>query len=366
MVNPQKKKSPKKLVIGMAIYAAVFLLAAALGLNKFWDFIAAYEASRPENTMDAYMEQVDLDYLCRGGEAMLMEAVDQSLQPADELRDYIRSTLTGNIRYAKKMSESNDTQQVYMVMCGRQAICRVVLAPQPADEYGFTPWEVASEDFDLSYIKTSTISITVPSDFLVYVGDTLLDSSYITASNIPYQAIAPYYTDYTPPYMVTYTSGAFLGEKAFRVTDPNGAAVTIDENTDMTPFLDNCTQEQITEMDALVKKYLKRYVDFLSCAGNDPEGNYQTLRKVIVPDSDLDHRFRDAVRGLTWIRDRRSTISSTVFNHWVDLGGGKYLCDVTYEVDTKLFDGMAHETTNLHLIISETANGLRVEKMKVQ
>lgn len=366
MVKKTKKRSILKFSIGMAVYAVVFLVAAALGLNKFWDYIAAYEASRPENTMEAYMQQVDADYLCRGGEGQILAAVDQNIQSADQVRAYILSTLTGEIRYAQKMSESTDTQQVYMVMCGKQAICKVTLTAQAADEYGFTPWTVTGEDFDLSYIKTSTLSITVPSDYPVYLGDVQLSSSYITRENIPYPTISQYYTDYTPPYMVTYTSGAFLGELHFRVTDPSGQEVTIGSDTDMTAFINNCTEEQISQMDPLVQSYLKRYVDFLSCAGNNPEANYQKLREVLVPDCDLEHRFRDAVRGLTWISDRKSTISSTVFNHWVDLGDGKFLCDVTYEVDTKLHDGMAHEVTTLHLIITETAKGLKVEIMTIQ
>lgn len=366
MVNKHKKKSFLKFGIGMAIYAIVFLIAAAIGLSKFWDYIAAYEASRPENTMNAYMQQVDAEYLCRGGEGTILATVDQNIQSADQVRSYILGTLTGEIRYAKKMSESNDTQQVYMVMCDKQTVCKVTLTAQAADQYGFTPWAVTGEDFDLSYIKTSTASITVPSDYPVYLGDTRLDSSYITQDHIPYQAIAQYYKDYTPPYMVTYTSGPFLGELTFRVTDPSGQAVEISKDTDMTVFLDNCTDDIISQLEPLAQGYLKRYVDFLSCAGNNPEANYQKLREVLVPDCDLEHRFRDAVRGLTWISDRRSTISSTTFNHWVDLGNGKYLCDVTYEVDTKLHDGIAHEITTLHLIITQTDNGPKVEIMTIQ
>ena len=366
MAKKGKNRSSLKFAIGMLVYAVIFLGAAALGLNKFWDYIAAYEASRPESTMDAYMQQVDANYLCRGGEGPILAAVDQNIQPADEVRAYILSTLTGDIRYAKKMSESTDTQQVYMVMCGKEPVCKVTLTAQAADQYGFTPWTVTDESFDLSYIKTSTVSITVPSDYPVYLGHARLDSGYITEDHIPYQTVAQYYKDYTPPYMVTYTSGPFLGALNFRVTDPNGQDVTIDKTTDMTTFLSNCTEEQIARLDPLARDYLKRYVDFLSCAGNNPEANYQKLREVLVPDCDLEHRFRDAVRGLTWISDRKSTISSTTFNHWVDLGSGQYLCDVTYEVDTKLHDGMAHETTTLHLIITETANGPKVEIMTIQ
>lgn len=366
MAKKSKKRIFLKFAIGMLVYAVIFLGAAAIGLGKFWDYIAAYEASRPENTMNAYMQQVDAEYLCRGGEGTILAAVDQNIQSADEVRAHILSTLTGEIHYAKKMSESTDTQQVYMVMCGKETVCKVTLTAQAADQYGFTPWTVTGEDFDLSHIKTSTASITVPSDYPVYFENTQLDSSYITEDHIPYQKVAQYYKDYTPPYMVTYTSGPFLGELSLRVTDPSGKGVTIDENTDMSVFLDNCTDEQIAQLDPLVQSYLKRYVDFLSCAGNNPEANYQKLREVLVPDCDLEHRFRDAVRGLTWISDRHSVISFTTFNHWVDLGNGQYLCDVTYEVDTKLHDGMAHEITTLHLIIKETASGPKVEIMTIQ
>lgn len=365
MAKKPKQKRFWKFLIGMLIYALVFLGAAAFGLDKFWDYIEAYELSRPETAMNTYMQQVDIDYLCNGGSGPILAAVDHNIQSEQACRDYIKATLTGQLRYAIKMSECTENKMVYMVMCGDKSVCKVTLIPGPADQYGFTPWKVVEQVFDLSYIQPSAVSITVPHNYPVYIGDALLDASYITETNIHYKEIDAYYAAYSPPYLVTYQSGAFLGELEFRVTDPAGNPVSIDEATDMTVFLNNCTAEELAEINPLTEAYVQGYVDFLSCANNNPEQNYHRLSKLLVPDCDLAHRFRDAVRGMTWISDRHSEISSLVVNRQVNLGHDRYLCDVTYEVDTRLHNGTSHEITNAHLIIALTDSGMKVENMTI-
>ena len=49
--------------VALVLYAIVFLGAAAFGLRWFWDYIDAYEQSRPHIALDAYMEELTAEYV---------------------------------------------------------------------------------------------------------------------------------------------------------------------------------------------------------------------------------------------------------------------------------------------------------------
>ncbi len=367
MANKQKKKHRWIFPLCLVLYAAIFLGFTAWGLDQFWDYMEAYELSQPKLAMDNHMQQVDMDYLISHGTAEAYKMVDQKIQSEDDCREYVASTLEGKISYAQRLSECSETRMVYMVLCGDRAVCKVTLKPQEPDQYGFTPWTVVDETFDFSYLEngTSTATITVPHDYPVSIGNATLDTSYLVKTRIHYEPLEEFYDSYDLPYMVTYESGPFFGALEMNVTDPEGNPVTIDENTDMNAFLGNCTAEEEEALQTLVTSFIKGYVDFTSCAGGKPERNYTNLSKFIVKKSDLDHRLYEAISGFTWINDRHSTISEQTVHYYVSLGEDRYMCDVTYEVDTMLHTGPAHEVNNLKLIILSTDKGLLVESMIV-
>ena len=51
----------RKFVTGLLVYVVLFLIVLAVGLGIFWKFIASYEASRPKNTLKAYVSQLTVD-----------------------------------------------------------------------------------------------------------------------------------------------------------------------------------------------------------------------------------------------------------------------------------------------------------------
>ena len=364
MARTKKKRSFGWFLLGMFLYAVLFLGLTAWGLSHFWTYIDAYEQSRPETAMNAYMEQVDHEYLLSKATASTVE-IDWNLQNAKLYRDCVMETLTGEITYAKKLSECSDLQNVYMLLCGSRTVGKIKLSPLPADEYGFTPWEVTEESFDFSYLMANTtqITITVPHDYPVYVDGIALSSNYVVGSEIYEELEAFYNSNLTLPYLYTYQAGPFLGEMEVTVTDPSGNPVVIDETTDMSAFLNNCTPEKNTMLQGFVEEFLPKYVDFTSNAGANPKRNYNRLVAYMIPDSDLADRMYESISGLKWITDRKSKITAIEFNHFIDVGLQRYLCDVTYTVDTSDFSGATQAIVCLKLIIYETDNGLKVEGM---
>ena len=141
--------------------------------------------------------------------------------------------------------------------------------------------------------------------------------------------------------------------------------MTFDETTDWTQYFHNCTAEQIQELDDFTAAYVDRYVAFTGSRKNTRNTNYKKLIEYVVIDSDFATRLKDALDGLQFGQSQGDVVVSLVANHQVRLEEGRYLCDITYEVDTTGKKGVVRTTTNAKLIVVQTDDGLKVESMSI-
>lgn len=366
MAKTQKKKrSFLWFLLGMAIYAAVFLVAVYFGLKAFWNYMEAYENSRPKIAINVYMEGLTEEHICDLSQE-LIDQVDHNVQTAEECRSYIMDSIDG-INYAKKAGESTETRQVFVLRTGKTVIGEFSIVAQEPDEYGFTPWKVEGESFDISTLNLfgSDYEVTVPHDHTVTVNGNTLDASYITNEKIIYEQIEDYYEKYELPYRVTYAVQPIMGEMSVVITDPSGNEVTFDENTDWTQYFHNCTDDEESALDEFTKVYVERYVAFTGSKRNTRNGNYKKLIEYVVTDSDFATRLKDALDGLQFGQSQGDKVVSLVANHQVRLEEGRYLCDITYEVDTTGKKGVVRTTTNAKLMVVQTDSGLKVESMTI-
>lgn len=355
-----KRKKRSLFPLALLLYAVIFLGVTAFGLRSFWNYIDAYERSRPQVTVDEYVRQLTPEYICHASEALIDKISIQSRKACQEV---ILNALEGNLTCAKNASLSTDIKQVYMIMCGKQVIGTMEMQQQGPTRYGFTPWVVTHDSFDLSYLLTDSLSVTVPSDYPVYLFGTKLTAAFITEDHIPYPVLKEYYGSYALPYMVTYTVGPFLGDAELLITDPAGTPVHIDENTDFSTFLNNCNPEETTALDAITDAFIHRYVDFISETKNDTMGNYQRLLQHLVPDGDLANRMYLTLGALNWVTDRNATVTSIQIHHYVNIGNGRYLCDLTYEVTNNTYAGVTQSVNHIKVIYLKTEAGLKAEAM---
>lgn len=366
MAKKMKKKGFKRFFLGLTIYCVVFLALAYWGLTEFWSFIDAYELSRPKNAITPYVGQLTKEQIAAGDKELLAQ-IDQNIQSEEAIQQFIANSLTQDITYALNVAESSDSQMVYMLLHGGKAIGKVTLKMEAADKYGFTPWKVAGASYDFSYLIGSKATITVPHDFTVYANGTALDASYITEDNIQYAELKSYYKDYQPPYMVTYTVDPILGDIQLTTKDRDGNDVTVDENTDLTVYMNNCTDAQQKAVDGLLKPFLKSYVNFTSNYGGkeNTNNNYKDLLEYLVPNGDMAKRMYQALDGMGWAKNTNSVITETQVNRTVALGGGRYLCDVTYTVESQLYRDDPITVNNAKIIMIELNGKLYVESLLV-
>lgn len=352
----------KRFVTGMLIYALVFLLIVFGGLWLLWDYMDAYEQSRPVNTIKAYVNQLTVEDLCEGSGALL-DTLDGHIQSREEACQRIKDSITGEFSYAKKSSESSETKQVYVLRSGRQVIGQFAISAGEPDKYGFRVWEITEESFDFSHLLGESISVTVPSDFTVSVNGSVLDSGYVTQQDIPYATLEEFYGDYPLPTLVTYTADSFLGSYTMEVTDRDGNPVEITEETNYDPMLPACTDEEIEQIDELMKQFLERYVAFTGSSSGTAGGNYNRLIRHLVPDGALAQRLYTAIGGLYYAQSLRDTIEETTVNQYANLGNGRYFCDISYVVETVGKKGAVEMSYNMKIIMLVTDVGLRVEGM---
>lgn len=360
----KQKKGFKRFFIGLLIYSIVFVALAAVGLSVFWDFIEAYEISRPKSTIAPYVQQLTKEQIAASDTA-LFSRIDHNIQSEEACKQYISDSLLKDITYAQNVAESNDSQIVYMLMCEGKVIGKVTMNAQEADMYGFTPWVVTGSSFDFSYLIGEKASITVPHDFTVYANGVALDSSYITTDNIPYDALKSYYKDYQPPYMVTYTVDPILGDIQLTTKDRDGKEITLAENADLTGYMDNCTEQECKAVTDLLDPFLRSYVAYTSSAGGNwnAKRNYEDLLQYLAPGGDMAARMYSALDGLSWGRDTGSALREIDIHHTVNLGGGHYLCDVTYTVEAVIYRDDPMTVNNAKIILVKTDKGLLVESL---
>ena len=357
-----KKRRFWPFLLGMFLYAAVFLTVLYFALGQFWTYIEAYEASRPQNTLKAYVDQLNAESVCDGSEELIAQ-VDHNLQSEERCREIISEAVTGGITYAKKTSECTENRLVYVLRSGGKVIGSLTMETTAEDRFGFAVWEVTGNEFDMSFLMGQSMTVTVPEDFPVYLGDVLLDSSYIIQDDIRFDELKSFYEDYDILTLVTYEAGPVLGDAALRVEDRSGQEIVIDENTDYTLFLNNCTEAETEKLEDYGREFLKRYIAFTGSAFKSSEKSYQELMNYVVPDSELANRMALALEGLEWAQSRGDELVEVTFNHLISLGGGRYLCDVTYQVDTTGREGVVRTTNSARFVVVDSGSQLLVDTL---
>lgn len=335
--------------IGMLVYALIFLLLVAGGLVYFWHYLAAYESARPQLAAEQYLEELTPAHICDAS-AELIGSIDHSLQGEDACRQAILDALSEPITCSRLVSECTDDRLVFVLRCGPQVIGKVQMVPSGEKKLGFSPWVLEQEEFDLKYLLSEPVELTVPAEYGVFLGGQEVDASHIVEADIPYQALTAYSSRYELPTMVRYRIGPTLGTLPLEIRDPQGQVV--DPSAGEAEFLDNCSPEQTTALEQSLAEFLDYYVRFMSNQGNDAQKNYEELCPYMLPDSDLDQRCYNAIAGLYWVENRSATVDSIDLRRCISLGQGKFLCDLRYVINNYPAGNEPQSTSDVQIVFA--------------
>lgn len=364
LIQSERPRKKHTFLIGVLVYAVAFLGAIALALTWLWGCMEAYEKTRPAVVRDNYLAQLTKEHICDLA-AETYETLDHQIQSEEDCRAYILASLSGEISCAKKSAESTQTQQVYALRCNGKTIGSFAMTAENKDAYGFTSWQIAWEQADMSCLLGEKATVRVPEGYTVLANGFPLDESYVTQTEeVPYSVFSEFYENYDLPMlkMLTYEVEPILGEITLEIRDLQDGEAVLSEDSAY-PFPDNCTQQQEEQLQTFVEEFLRRYVVFSGCANDARVTNYINVVAMVVDGSRLQTRMRDAIDGLQFAQSNGDKIASIDIHQMIDLGEGKYLCDVTYLVDTTGHKGVVQTSNNVKIIVTETDSGLKAEAM---
>lgn len=376
MTNNQKKSRWKGFWILFAVIALLFALAIGVLMHKFSDYLQEMDAkntarqnARSELAVENYIAGLSGDYIAAQLTDLYAQA-DGALQSEEDFRALISSQISGGIDY-KVMFTSAEKRTYALYLQNAEAdgryrqIGELTIEPNGEASYGYTPWGVTWAHFDMGYLLTPARQITVPENYSVWVGGKQLDQAYVVRSDINYPSLAPLQSLNPVPDLPTLTAyrvGPCLGNIPVEIRDPEGTPVTIPEDTDWNAFLPVCPEDTRQRLEAFIDEYVALYTVFGSSKKNRHD-NYEKIQAFIVPDGALAERFYNMHGGVQWTDANPDELISLSYNRIVPLEDGRYICDITYVVNTVGKVEAQEETINCLIVVLPVDGELKVESM---
>lgn len=351
----------RKFARGCLVYALVVLILGGVGLAVLWNFLRAYEDSRSQYAVSAFMDGLTEETVLQGVEAQLRE-IDPNLQSRASAEQVVRTACAQGFQAVKDSAASTDTVLRYRIRSGKTTLGSFTLTAENKGTFGFPQWSVTNSEYDVSALYGPPVSVTVDSRAQVLSEGTPLPESDITERDIPYALFTELASAYDFPTRVTYTVEGYLGTLSLRVLDRNGRNVT-GENYETVFLEDNCDETEIPLLQQTLENFVKRYIAFSGSTKASARGNLGALRRLIASDSPLYARLASALDGLSFGQSVRDQLTDLQYNHLIRLDEDTYFCDVTYLVDTTGKKGVVQTTNHLKLLLVQEGGSLKVREM---
>lgn len=351
----KKRKKPSHLFfLGMVIYALVFMVFLAIGLRVFWDYINDYEKSQPQHAIDDYIASFDSEHI-RAISSDFVATLDHGLQSEEDSYAVIEDLFKGRLLYS--CVESGETRMVYDIVSDGKKLGTMTLVgreiEKPGAPWTVSEWTVSDESFDFSWLLSSK-EITVPSDWTVSCGGKVLGDEYITERNIKYASLEEAYEyGINLPYLVKYEIDDYIGDIPFTVVDWSGNETVMEGGVAEAALSDRCTSEERERMEDFARRFLPLYIAFMSNSNHNAYDNYARVKPYLLPGSDLDNRFLNAIAGQVYSHSYGDVLHDVVCNGVVDLGGGTFLIDLDYQVDTTGQAGTVTSSAGVYIVAED-------------
>ena len=344
----------------MLIYALLFAALLLALLRPLWKYLAAYEESGPDKAMERYLNSMDEAHI-RAISGDFLAGLNLRFQDGDQAFAAVEKVMQGPLRYTQKSADVDLSHATYAIRSGDRTLGTVSIGKGEDPPLGFAPWTVEDEQYDFSWMLGED-EITVPDTWTVLCSGTQMGEQDRVGEPIPYELLEDFYGDsrFDLPYRVTYRVSGVLGEAPFTVLDREGRELPRDAEVDELEILANCSAEEQARIKTLLDGFLQRYIDCLSNASRNVQGNYNNLKPYILKGSDIDKRVQDNMEGQYWAHSGGDTVTKRDDLLLMNLGNGYYLAELDYTLDTIGNRGHVESVNRVIVIMSETNDGLKV------
>lgn len=340
---------------GLLIYILVMLAVIAVGLAVFWQYMAAYEAARPEGTMDAWIETRSDDALS-GGIARWAEEHASARQSAQSIADDLTGQLEdAPVTYRKVVGTYTDSAPVYTLRAGTEPVGTLALVAGDG-KFGMNTWSAGEPAWDFSAFA-STLTILAPEGAEVSVNGAALNAADAQAGEL-HPDLAEFADDLADAEgIVTYTVTDLYGPAEVTAADAAGHPCLVETGEDGTVSV---SQVFPAELEPVLRSYTQdfvtAYIAFTSHAVEEP-GEVQSY---LIPGSELSQRMYAAQDGLSWVQGVTASMSGLTLENFRYFGSA-VLCDARYT----LTSGTGATENEMCILLTETASGWRVANMKL-
>lgn len=368
----------KKRLLGRVLYtlflglwAVLLSYAAYYALGKVWIYAEEYEASRPNHTMDAYVEELSRN-LWDEGIADTVKAMPHEVQSDEEVAEHVRDMLSQGISYSRK-GGGGEGRAIYALRCSGNEFGTVTIAevddyeppfdmtrfPWKLLPWSIRPWKVESEAFDFGGLYSS-VEIVVPRTYPVYLNGVQLGAEYVVETGIPFDVLKNYYERYDGlPTKIRYRFDNIIGSIDPVILDENGEVFHIDSTKDDSQFIKPCSPEKLERLSQYTAGFVDRYLKYTSGVV-DPTAGYQRLQPYLLAGADLDTRMHSAMDGLSWAHTSSINVESAQLNGALALGDNYYILDITTVATTYTKGkGEVENVTNMRIIVRERNDDIR-------
>lgn len=327
----KRKRSARRFVLGMLVYALVFIVFLAIGLRIFWGYIDSYEKSQPKHAIDSYVQSFDSAHI-RALSADFVSSLDHTLQSEEDAYALIESLFRGELRYSKNSIESTEDRLVFAIMSDSRVLGTMALnrSGSGAD----TVWTVSDESFEFTDLLNSA-EILAPEEWQIFFNGVSLPDAYITETGIRYPSMEEAYDyGFKLPMLVRYKIENYIGEAQIGALDADGNEVQLQDDPAAYTLADRCTADQRTRMEDYTRRFLPLYIAFMSNTNHNAYDNYARVHPYLLPGSDLESRFYNAIAGQVYSHSKGDYLHDVVVHGVYELENGSFLIDVDYMVDT--------------------------------
>ncbi len=327
----KRRKSARRFALGMIIYALTFIVFLAIGLRIFWVFIDSYEKAQPNHAIDRYVESFDSEHI-RALSADFVSTLDHRLQSEEESYALIEDLFRGELRYSKNSLESTDDRLVFRILSDDRMLGTMAL--NKSGEGADTVWTVSDEKFEFTDLINSA-EILAPAEWQVSCNGNVLGEEFITETGIRYPSMEEAYDyGFSLPTLVRYEIGNFIGEAAIGAVDEDGNEAQLQDDPAAYTLSDRCTADERTRMEDFTRRFLPLYIAFMSNTNHNAYDNYSRVHPYLLPGSDLESRFYNAIGGQVYSHSKGDYLHDVVVHGVFEITGGRFLIDVDYQVDT--------------------------------
>lgn len=346
------KSAPKKksrFVAGLVVYAWMLLILGAAAIFILFTYLQNYESLQPKHVLERYRSALETQLPAAAAESL--GDLDGAVVPSEQALAYVRERMEG-ASLAKDGSQTNAQRMVYRVLDGEgQPVGSVRFEVTDEGPFHIPVWTVTEERFDFSSYY-ETMQVTVPAGWSVYLGEKLLGPENVVEDQIPFETLSACYAHYEGlPTLVRYEVGPFLGSPALRIVDPNGAEHVREDLTEEA-ILDNCPAEARARVEQFLPEFIRLYVYYSADMDHSAMAYYNDLTHLVVPDSELWQVVTQAVGSFGYTNTRALTLSPIQIQGVTDLGQGRYLATLSYDLEiTGLYrTSSTHDTVQLVLL----------------